>query len=272
MNGYQSGFKRKRSSSWKGSKKGFKRSRNSYQTRKALGAPRYAYKGLQARPSPGNSSWIPSTSLQRLGTIFPDRIFVPMRYSTRIGFTITSGVPQGNTFRGNSVFDPDETGSGHQAYGYDQLSAYYGAYRVVNSSCRIVMMPQTGTNLATQCLIFGLRANVSSTLNVSDIAAWTETGDGCYAVTNSSGYGGFGQGAQPALRMKRSSAKMLGLTDIQANSDANLEGAVGFNPLNQWYWQIYVNTADGLTTATALADVTITYHTLWTYRLAQSSS
>jgi len=195
-----------------------------------------------------------------------------MRYSTRIGFTITSGVPQGNAFRGNSVYDPDQTGSGHKAYGFDQLTSYYGAFRVVNSTCRVVMMPQTGTSLATQSLIFGLRANVSPTLNVSDIAAWTETGNGCYAVTNSGGYGGYGKGAQPALSMKRSTAKMLGLTDIQVNTDANTEGTSSADPVNQFYWQIYVNTADGLTSATALADVSLTYHTLWTYKLEQPSS
>lgn len=287
MYGRQQGYKRKWSGSSKGSKKGWKRYARSYflffyplsfrarsanRTRKALGAPRSTYAGLAARPSVGTGTFALSTSISRLGTIFPDRIFVPMRYSTRIGFTIASGVPQGNAFRGNSVYDPDQTGSGHKAYGFDQLSSYYGAFRVVNSTCRVVMMPQTGTSLATQCLIFGLRANVSPTLNVSDIAAWTETGNGCYAVTNSTGYGAFGKGAQPALSMKRSSAKMLGLTDIQVNTDPNTEGTSSADPLNQWYWQLYVNTADGLTSATALADVSITYHALWTYKLEQPSS
>lgn len=134
------------------------------------------------------------------------------------------------------------------------------------------MMPQTGTSLATQCLIFGLQASSTSTLSLSDIAMWTETGDGCYSLTNSNGYGGSGNGACATVQMKRSTAKMLGQTDIQANTDANNIGVVGANPTVGWYWKVYVNTADGLTTATALADVQITYHTIWNWRVGGIAS
>lgn len=195
-----------------------------------------------------------------------------MRYSTRIGFTITSGVPVGNVFSGNSVFDPDVTGGGHQAYGYDQLATYYQSYLVVASSCRVVMMPQTSTSLATQTLIFGLQASNTSSLNLSDIAMWTETGDGCYGITNSNGFGAPGKGASPVLSMKRSSAKMIGQTDIQANTDPNNTGTIGANPNVRWYWKLYVNTADGLTTSSALADVSLTYHTLWNWRVGSLAS
>lgn len=195
-----------------------------------------------------------------------------MRYSERIAFTITAGVPQGNVFRGNSVYDPNFTGVGAKAYGYNQIATYYDEYTVVNSTCRVVLMPQTGTNLATQSLIFGLQASASSSLFLSDIGMWTETGDGCYALTNSSGYGGFGGGAQPTLRMKRSSAKMLGFTPIQANTDRELSSSIGSNPNLGWYWKIYCNSADGATTTSALADVSITYHTAWRRRTGSIAS
>lgn len=44
------------------------------------------------------------------------------------GFAITFGTEQ--TFRLNSLFDPDLTSGGHQPYGFDQLTPIYGAYRV----------------------------------------------------------------------------------------------------------------------------------------------
>lgn len=195
-----------------------------------------------------------------------------MRYSTRIAFTITSGVPVGNVFRGNSVYDPDFTGAGHQAYGYDQLSTYYQQYLVVNSSARVVMMPQTSTSLATQTLIFGLQASSNQTLFVSDVGTWTESGDGCYSITNSNGFGAPGGGASPALFMKRSTAKMIGQTAIQANTDPSNVGVGVANPVVVWYWKVYVNTADGSSSSTALADVTITYHTIWSWRLGSIGS
>jgi len=129
------------------------------------------------------------------------------------------------------------------------------------------MMPQTGTSLATQTLVFGLQASASPSLFLSDIAMWTETGDGCYALTNSNGFGGKqGTGAGPSLFMKRSSAKMVGFTPLQANTDRELSAVIGSNPNLEWFWKIYVNTADGLTTGNALADVSLTYYTAWRRR------
>ena len=43
-------------------------------------------------------------------------------------------------FRGNSCFDPDYTGTGHQPRYFDQYAAVYQKYKVTASSCKVEMI------------------------------------------------------------------------------------------------------------------------------------
>jgi hypothetical protein len=49
-------------------------------------------------------------------------------YTLTVGSTSTFGT--GQVFRLNSCYDPDETGTGHQPYGWDQITPFYGTYKV----------------------------------------------------------------------------------------------------------------------------------------------
>lgn len=64
-------------------------------------------------------------------TPLPQRFITKHKYSTTI--TINTATPQYN-FNLNSLFDPDRTSTGHQPYGFDQLSALYNRYRVYGCS------------------------------------------------------------------------------------------------------------------------------------------
>lgn len=65
---------------------------------------------------------------------FPARLLCDLAYSDR--YTLTQDGTVGNTtatiqtFRLNSLFDPDLTGTGHQPYGFDQLTPIYNNYCV----------------------------------------------------------------------------------------------------------------------------------------------
>jgi hypothetical protein len=50
-------------------------------------------------------------------------------YTLTVGSVSTFGT--GQVFRLNSCFDPDETGVGHQPYGWDQITPFYGTYKVI---------------------------------------------------------------------------------------------------------------------------------------------
>jgi len=259
------GYKRKASG-----KKGsyVRKTKRRYASGSSSGAPKSAYKGLDLYSTQGTKSFVPSTSISRLGTIWPDRLMVPMRYQSTLLFTSTSGVPTGNVFSGNSVYDPNQTGVGHQAYGYDQLFAAYFAYRVPHSSCVARILPNNNTSIATNMYRAGLQASQAVALNLSDVGTWTESGDGI----STCGWGAYNSNlAGTLLAMKRSAAKMLGMTPTQANTSPFQEGGNG-DPAQQWYWKFYIQTLDQTTTSTFYVDFKITYYTIWSERIGSLAS
>lgn len=69
---------------------------------------------------------------------FPAKATVIMRYNTTITLTSdVAGIAGYHLFRANSIFDPDQTGVGHQPYGRDIYAQIYNHYKV-NSSTIVV--------------------------------------------------------------------------------------------------------------------------------------
>lgn len=62
---------------------------------------------------------------QRLRTVLP---YVDQYTLQGVAYAATFGVEQ--SFRLNSLFDPDFTGTGHQPYAYDQITPWYYRYQV----------------------------------------------------------------------------------------------------------------------------------------------
>lgn len=250
----------------------FRRNRR-HAKRPRYGAPASTYAGLQATSTQGGKQFKLSTSVNSLGTIFPDRIIVPMRYTTTISFTSTLGVPSGNLFSGNSVYDPNQTGVGHQAYGFDQLSAYYYNYLVTHSSCSVgPIYPSSTAFPGAGAYRAGLQASNVSGLSLSDIAMWQETGDGLTVDgTFGSSYAP-GSRNQSMMAMKRSASKMLGVTPITINTGQEFTGTPSADPASQWYWKFFIQTYDQATTASFSARFMFTYYTVWSGRAGSVAS
>lgn len=61
-----------------------------------------------------------------------------LKYSDAVVIATTLGVGfQTYTFRCNSLFDPDLTGTGHQPLRYDQLAAMFNSYRVRGATLKV---------------------------------------------------------------------------------------------------------------------------------------
>lgn len=70
---------------------------------------------------------------------FPDRKLARLKYVEFITLDPTasaSAVPTINHFRANSLFDPNQTGTGHQPRGYDEHCAIYDHYTVIGSKIK----------------------------------------------------------------------------------------------------------------------------------------
>lgn len=68
---------------------------------------------------------------------FPNQYYRRLKYVDEIGLVSNTGAVVGNTFRMNSLFDPDLTGTGHQPMYFDQLAAVYDRYFVYASTIKV---------------------------------------------------------------------------------------------------------------------------------------
>lgn len=85
---------------------------------------------------PSGRSW---SSLKRL---FPNKLRLKLQYvdNAEIAYIMNSGsaFEASYVYRGNSIYDPDLTGTGHQPYGVDELYTWYNTYTVFSVKCTFV--------------------------------------------------------------------------------------------------------------------------------------
>lgn len=91
----------------------------------------------------------------------PQRYITKMKYSEQFITDATTGMYKFNL---NSIYDPNQTGSGHQPYGFDTLATLYNRYRVISCGWRIQVNWQTNQT-AQPVLVGAIPANESLLFN-----------------------------------------------------------------------------------------------------------
>lgn len=89
--------------------------------------------------------------IRSLSSPVPDRAFVKLKYTTLSAMNFASSLTA-IQFRGNSLFDPDFSGIGHQPMGYDQWAVFYNRYRVYGCSYKITFS-NTSTSYQGEVLV-----------------------------------------------------------------------------------------------------------------------
>lgn len=80
------------------------------------------------------------------GLGFPGRMRTKLRYVESIGVTSTAGAVGAYAFNANGLYDPNDSGGGHQPMYFDQYMTVYDHYKVLGSV--ITVRPiETGTTL-----------------------------------------------------------------------------------------------------------------------------
>lgn len=80
---------------------------------------------------------------------FPQQLKVRLKYIDEYVMTSAAGSTVTQSFRMNSIQDPDFTGTGHQPYGHDQWSPLYNTYVVLGSKLTATWSPLTESSTAT---------------------------------------------------------------------------------------------------------------------------
>lgn len=166
-----------------------------------------------------------------MGLGFPDTTRVTLAYTD----TLTLGSAAFQTiysFRGNSVYDPDFTGVGHQPAYFDTYSEVYSHYKVYG--CTINIKLANATNDLTVAAIIPSTQSLSVGATPSAMldlprARWTVAGSA---------------GIEPAnISHKCSTSEILGLTSRQIEDD-DYSALTSANPLQLWYWNFYISHVD----------------------------
>lgn len=146
----------------------------------------------------------------------PQRFITTMKYSEQIT-TDATGHYRLNL---NSIYDPNQTGTGHQPYGFDTLSTLYNRYRVISCGWRI-QCNWTSNGSAQPTLVGAIPANEA--LTFSSIAELRENPRAKYI---SQSY------AAPTVTLSGKSyiPSLVGRTKAQYMADDRYQATVSANP------------------------------------------
>lgn len=198
----------------------------------------------------------PRRTNRRRGTVLGNRPGLPLKlkfqhkYATTVSLASTPSVNGGWRFRANSLFDPDQSGVGHQPMMFDQLSALYNHYTVIGSKLKVTFTP-VSTNIPTRIVMF---INDDTTLATSDLNTLTEQSSGrTYSIITT--------GNQPLTRTMTWSAKKTFGGSVLGNDQ--LQGNLASNPAEQSYFEFISQTMDNTNNSQVYCVVEITYITIW---------
>lgn len=205
----------------------------------------------RAKRRPGARSSI----IIRSPSAIPDVTKVKLKYSSYFSGTTTTTALQ-QTVSGNSIFDPDVSGVGHEVLGHDQWSAFYNKYCVLSSSIKLMCQVGAGAAMVT-C------RPQSVTTGVATIALEMEKPRVKYVLPTVY--------QTKMLKHYQSTKSQFGKKNILDEQDfgANMSG----NPANRWYWLIHSQAPDETTTSTVVIHYEVIYYVQLYDRklLAQSS-
>lgn len=162
-----------------------------------------------------------------------------LRYCDVIQLTSLAGLLGSYSFRSNSVFDPDATGTGHQPMGFGTWENLYRGYIVLGS--KISVYPSTSSSVTDDYTV-GVYLSENQTPAYSSASEFTEAGKGTVRTY-------IGRQSRVAPIYSTYSAKrFFNITDIKDNVD-RIGAGVTANPSSQSYfvlWQQDVAGADSI--------------------------
>lgn len=201
----------------------------------------------------------PSSITVRRPTIFPDEAFTKLTYQETKAYG--SGIANvDNVYRGNSLFDPDQTGSGHQPMGLTEWETFYSRYIVFASKIQVHFM---STSTALPSLVVGVLAN-NSTTQFSVTSQFCETP---YSKFRTMGIS-TGGSAQKRLSMYQPTGRILGVRSDKIRIDDTYSALTTGNPTREFYYHVYMGDPQDTDTSWAVEYmVKITYYCKFYQRL-----
>lgn len=190
-----------------------------------------------------------------------DMMYVKLIYAEQIPInpSVVSYFPY--VFRGNSLFDPNLTGTGHQPLYFDQYSAIYSKYRVLGSSVKLDVI----NNGAVSAMFYVCEPNTDQSSIVDLAALYEQARSGAPKIVPIA--------ARVSSRMKKyaSTRKVCGLTKSQLYDDTFAAG-ISSSPSNTWYWNLLFGSVDNSSVPSGYFVIKMTFYVQFFDRVLTSQS
>jgi len=157
---------------------------------------------------------------------FPLQQIVKMRYCCTQQLNASAGGSDKWIFCANNIFDPDQTGAGHQPYGHDTWQLVYNHYEVIKSRISVTFTADNNsvTNTATQIVGIAIKDDLTMESNFDTIR---EAKGAHYGLMNTQSKKTISNGYNMKRMFPRSSSTSTG-------------SAFGSSPTEQAFFQCFV--------------------------------
>ncbi len=207
--------------------------------------------------------------VQRGITPFASEFICSFRYFERISLQNSNSVNTASTysFRLNSLFDPNYTGTGHQPYQYDQLTGIYNNYIVERTHFKITFRNSDAAGSYNGIFV---GASVFADTNVADSASGKTLSEikekavtQIRPVTTQLNRENF-----ITMQSKIDMPRMLGMSRVSYYGDLADHGAVyNANPVRTVWLELCIVDPDANSGSDMNADVELTFFAkLWGYK------
>ncbi|QBX89277.1 capsid protein [Apis mellifera virus-8] len=212
-----------------------------------------ARKGLRKASIMKNRAPLPRVKkIALMGTGLPAKVMVRHKYVETFTLTAT-GIPSGYTFRANSMFDPNFTGTGHQPLYFDQYANLYNHYTVIGSKITFTFAAADNVYPPFQVAALLDDDGATATLLADAIAEQTQGSKIVMMPADSAT-------SVRKITLKFSAKKQFGGSVV---NNANLRGNATTNPAEQMYYIFSITPRNG-DNAEVRCTAHIEYIAIWT--------
>lgn len=171
-----------------------------------------------------------------LPTLVPDRSLLRFKYTYWNNFTTSTTGINALRFRGNSLYDPDQSGVGQTPYGFSFWEQIYKKYTVFSSCCKVEMTHVGTTESGCYAVIIPY---TDTTITFDEITEAIQYPYAKYAHV------GQANGSSPRrVRHYMTTRRIWGVHKSATTSDEEYSALVSANPTKTWYWNIFFDSPD----------------------------
>lgn len=185
-----------------------------------------------------------------IGKGFPQKMTMTHKYEEVVDITSTTGAQQIHRLLANSMYDPNNTGVGHQPLFFDQMAALYNHYHVIGAKLTCTFIPKASAGIA---MGVGVVINDDASPAYTSISNLGEQSRGQTRVIAPSSN-------TPVKIVSKYSAKKMYGGSILGN--VNLQGTASANPTELAYWDVVAQAYASGTSAVTVR-IQIEYIAVW---------